>query len=198
MASAASARTFPLQPNDWLRAAASRLASDGVESIRVELLARDIGVSKGSFYWHFRDREDLLFQLLGQWENEEVSWIEAAVTGVHSAPSRWVRFINRCTVPDRFRLEAGIRSWARKEPGVAFRVATIEKCRASYLEAILREIGFTPMAAAQWSDLVLLTHVGWVDRASRDSEFQVSGPALSELLSDMILAASSKSLPARP
>jgi len=197
MASSAPARTSPLQPKDWLRAASLRLASDGVESVRVELLARDMGVSKGSFYWHFRDRDDLLSQLLSLWENEEINWIEAAVTGVHSPPSRWARFIHRCSAPDRLRLEVAIRSWARKERGVAFRVSTMEKRRASYLEAILGEIGFTRSAAAQWSELALLTYLGWVDRASRDPEFQQSGPVLSELLSDMILAASSKSLHAQ-
>ncbi|HUO34822.1 MAG TPA: TetR/AcrR family transcriptional regulator [Candidatus Acidoferrum sp.] len=193
MASSAPARTSPLQPADWLRVASLRLASDGVESVRVELLARDLGVSKGSFYWHFRDRDDLLSQLLGKWENEEVGWIEAAVTGIHSPPSRWARFVRHCSSPEHLRLEAGIRSWARKEPGVAFRVSTIEKRRASYLEGILGEIGFAPPAASQWSELALLTYLGWVDRASRDPEFHNSGPALSELLSDMILAASAKS-----
>ena len=41
-----------------------RLARHGIESVRVEVLARDLGVSKGSFYWHFRDRSELLEKLL--------------------------------------------------------------------------------------------------------------------------------------
>jgi len=159
----------------------------------VELLARDLKVSKGSFYWHFRDRGDLLSQVLGQWEKEEIHWLEAAVAGVHSAPSRWARFINRCVAADRLRLEAAIRSWAREDATVAHRVAAIEKRRAAYLEAILGETGFAPPAAAEWSELALLTCLGWIDRATRDPEFRATGPALSELLSDMILAASSKS-----
>ena len=197
MASPAPARSSPLQPDDWLRAATARLASDGVELVRVELLARDLGFSKGSFYWHFRDRDDLLSQLLGRWEKEEANWLEAAITGVHSAASRWARFLNRCGAPERLRLEAGIRSWARKDSAVASRVSAIERRRTIYLDAILREIGFTPAAAAQWSELALLTYLGWVDRASRDPEFNHSGPPISELLSDMLLAASSKSHPVR-
>jgi AcrR family transcriptional regulator len=162
------------------------------------LLARDLGVSKGSFYWHFRDREDLLSKVLKQWEAEELNWLEAAVAGIHSAPARWARFVNRGAAADQLRLESGIRSWARRNPAVALRVSRIEKRRASYLESILREIGFTASAAAKWSDLTLLVSLGWGDRASHDQEFQTSGPSLSELLSDMILAASSKSSPARP
>lgn len=193
MASPAPARTSPLQPGDWLRAASLRLASDGVEFVRVELLARDLGVSKGSFYWHFKDRDDLLAKLLGQWEREETDWLDAPVAGIHSAASRWARFVNRCSAQDRLRLEAAIRSWARKDPRVAARVKAIESRRTAYLAEILRETGFTSFAAAQWADMALLTYLGWLDRITRDPESQVNGTPLSELLSHMILAASAKS-----
>jgi AcrR family transcriptional regulator len=193
MASPAPARSSPLQPHDWLRAASRRLASDGVDFVRIELLARDLGVSKGSFYWHFRDREDLLAKLLGQWEREEADWLDAPVAGIHSAASRWARFVNRCAAPDRLRLEAAIRSWARKNARVASRVKAIESRRGSYLEGILRETGFSPFAAAQWADLALFVYLGWLDRITRDADFQHAGTPLAELLSHMILAASSKS-----
>lgn len=193
MASPAPARSAPLQPIDWLHAASRRLASDGVEFVRVELLARDLGVSKGSFYWHFRDRDDLLAKLLGEWEREETDWLDAPVAGIHSAASRWARFVNRCAASNRLRLEAAIRSWARKEARVALRVKAIESRRARYLEGILRETGFSPFAAAQWADLALFVYLGWLDRITRDPELQNAGTPLSELLSQMILAASSKS-----
>lgn len=193
MASPAPVRSSPLQPLDWLHSASLRLASDGVEFVRVELLARDLGVSKGSFYWHFRDREDLLAQLLGGWEKEEKDWLEAPVAGIHSAASRWARFVNRCAAPDRLRLEAATRSWARKDARVAVRVKALEARRASYLAEILRETGFSTFAAAQWADLLLLAYLGWLDRVTRDPEFQTSGTPLSELLSQMVLAASAKS-----
>ena len=193
MASSATARSAPLQPDNWLQAAASRLASGGVDLIRVELLARDLGVSKGSFYWHFRDREDLLGQLLSRWEGEEIDWLDAPVSGIHSAPSRWARFVNRFAAAERLRLEAGVRAWARKDAVVAYRVAVVEKRRVDYLEAILRETGFSAFAAGQWAELTMLTYLGWVDRATRDPEFEISGAPLSELLSHMILADSAKS-----
>ena len=53
-----------------------RLAEHGVESVRVEVLARDLGVSKGSFYWHFRDRGELLEKLLARWEDGETQLAE--------------------------------------------------------------------------------------------------------------------------
>src|SRR5262245_7462490 len=55
---------------DWLRAARLALRRRGPDAVRVEPLARALGVTKGSFYWHFRDRSDLLEALLKEWEDE--------------------------------------------------------------------------------------------------------------------------------
>ena len=59
-----------LSRNDWLKAARMALLTGGVEAVRVEKLARNLRVTKGSFYWHFKDREELLDLLLREWEEE--------------------------------------------------------------------------------------------------------------------------------
>ena len=59
-----------LEREDWLRAARLALLRGGVEAVRVEKLARDLDVTKGSFYWHFKDRDELLDLLLREWESE--------------------------------------------------------------------------------------------------------------------------------
>ena len=59
-----------LGKDDWLRAARLALLNGGVEAVRVERLSRDLRVTKGSFYWHFKDREELLELLLREWEEE--------------------------------------------------------------------------------------------------------------------------------
>ncbi len=78
MATATALKVPHLQPNHWIQAGIARLASDGIESVRIELLARDLRVSKGSFYWHFRDREDLLGKILAHWETDERNRLEPA------------------------------------------------------------------------------------------------------------------------
>src|SRR5438876_12198166 len=55
---------------DWLRAARLALLHRGPHGVRVEVLARTLGVTKGSFYWHFRDRRELMEILLREWEEE--------------------------------------------------------------------------------------------------------------------------------
>jgi len=191
MASPAPARTPHLQPQDWIEAGFVRLASEGIDAVRVEVLARDLGVSKGSFYWHFRDREDLLGRMLARWEEAENNRQDDDAEGV-SAATRWARFIERVADPAQLRTEAGLRDWARRDERAAQRVAAIEKNRAARIAAVLREVGFEEAAARTWSETVLLLCLGWLDRATRDREFQVSGRGLGEFLSEAVLAASAR------
>lgn len=191
MASPATARAPSLHPHDWLRAAQTRLSDKGIESVRVEILARDLGVSKGSFYWHFRDRNELLEKLLARWEDGELDWLNAeSGTG---AATRWARFVERTADPERMRLEIALRAWARGDERVATRVAAIEKRKARLIAEVLREVGFAQSAADSWSEVVQLICLGWLDRVTRDRQFQLAGRGLSEMLSDFILAASSRS-----
>jgi AcrR family transcriptional regulator len=180
MASAPALKSSPLQPDDWIRAAFARLSTEGIESVRIELLARDLGVSKGSFYWHFQDREELLAKMLDRWEHDETEWLGATVITPRAAA----------------RVEAALRAWARRDERVASRISSIEKKRTKHIASVLRDIGFTPELAESWAEIALLVYLGWLDRATRDLEFQVAGRSLSESLSDLILAASDRSTPA--
>jgi AcrR family transcriptional regulator len=191
MASPAPTRISSLHPDDWVRAALSRLAGQGVESVRVEVLARDLGVSKGSFYWHFRDRSVLLEKLLAHWEEGELEWLSAE--DGEGAAMQWAKFIERTAHPERMRMEVALRAWARGDERVATRIATVEKRKARLVADVLREIGFTQNAADSWSEVVLLICLGWLDRATRDPQLQAASSGLAELLSDFILAASDRS-----
>jgi AcrR family transcriptional regulator len=190
MASASPVRESPLQPENWIQAAFLRLSAQGVEAVRVELLARDLGATKGSFYWHFKDREDLLSRVMLQWEQEEMQWLEAAQEPGSGAAVRWARFIERSANLDRARLEISFRAWARRDNHVAIHVATIEAKRRAHVASVLRDVGFTPSTAEKWSELALLAYLGWIDKSTRDPEFHVAGRGLGEYLSDLILAAS--------
>ncbi|MGA6959662.1 MAG: hypothetical protein WBY38_09655, partial [Candidatus Acidiferrales bacterium] len=96
----------------------------------------------------------------------------------------------------RARLEAALRAWARRDERVAARISSIEKKRSKHIAGVLRDIGFTPELAESWAEIALLVYLGWLDRSTRDSEFQTTGRSLSESLSDLILAASDRSAPA--
>src|SRR5215469_18919617 len=110
----------PLQPSDWIRAGMARLGTDGIESVRVEVLSRDLRVSKGSFYWHFHDREELLDKILSHWEAEELARL--VPSSQDTSAQRWAWFVEQNSFDERVRTQLGIRSWARKDPKVAVAV----------------------------------------------------------------------------
>lgn len=195
MATPASVRSAPLQPSDWIRAGVAQLAREGVESVRVEVLARELGVSKGSFYWHFRDRDELLIEMLRLWENSEAEWLsmeEAGETEKGSAAIRWARFLDRSAGPEKIKQEIALRAWARRDERVALRVAHVESRKVRFLANILADVGFQPDAAESWSEMICLVYSGWLDRSARDGEFRLAGKGLGELLSELVLAASAK------
>jgi len=193
MGTSATLKPIPLQPEDWIQAGFKRLSAEGIDAVRIEALARDLGASKGSFYWHFRDREDLLDKMLDRWQVEDTRWLETAAKDDTTA-TRWAKFVDRCEDASRLRLEVSMRAWARLDEHVAKRVAAVEKGKLAFIAGVLREVGFTEKAAESWSALMLLLWLGWLDRASRDKDFRAAGLSLGESLSDLVLAATSRAI----
>src|SRR5688572_22848674 len=76
-----SASARRLTRDDWLGAAMAAMARGGVRSVAVEPLAKTLGATKGSFYWHFRDRDDLIRRALERWEQQET---EGLIEGLES------------------------------------------------------------------------------------------------------------------
>lgn len=179
-----------LERSDWVRAATEVLAHEGKDAVRIENLAKKLRISKGSFYWHFRDREDLLAAVLDAWESGQNEW-NVEENEVHRDPAgRWAVLVELLSHPSRARVDVAIFSWAREEEKVSRRVSEIERKRIAHLQQVFREIGFTAEQAAEWSDAAMLVRLGWVDRATRDAGFRESGPSLEEILSRFVLAAS--------
>lgn len=193
MASPAPLKSPTLQPHDWILAAYARLAADGIEAVRIEVLARELRVSKGSFYWHFQDREDLLAKMLASWESEELAWLESVASGDYSAAARWARFVERFAQPERARLMVAFHSWARHDAAVAARIAALETKRSRFIADVLQDIGLTRGAAESWSELAQYACLGWLDRATREAPSHPGERSLGDVLSELIRAASGQS-----
>jgi len=192
MASPAPLKSTNLQPNDWILAGYARLSAEGIEAVRVEVLARELRVSKGSFYWHFQDREELLAKMLAHWESEELGWLESVSSGNHSAAARWARFVERFGEPERARLLIAFHSWARHDTKVAARIAGLESKRSRFIAEVLQDIGLTRSAAESWSELAQYACLGWLDRATRDAGSASGNQNLGNILSELIRAASAQ------
>src|SRR4051812_22016420 len=89
----AGASEARLGAGEWEAAALAALSESGPAGVAVEALARRLGVTKGSFYWHFEDRDALLRAALVAWENEYTERIIEALASLSSPRDRLVRLL---------------------------------------------------------------------------------------------------------
>lgn len=131
----------------WIDAAVQHIIKASISDIRVEKLARDIGVTKGSFYWHFRDRQHLLQRVLEQWtERATIRITEWSKLGDSSGVERIARLLslpaNASNGNYGADIELAVRSWARRDEAAADIVAEIDKLRFENFVELISELGF--------------------------------------------------------
>lgn len=126
-----------LSREDWLKAARLALLHKGPEGVRIEPLARELGVTKGSFYWHFTDRNDLLEGLLKEWEAETDIFLEnLGELDPHRALDKILVEVKRRTLASEkgeAPSDVAIFTWAQLDPEVAKRVNKSEDERMGLL-----------------------------------------------------------------
>ncbi|MCK9793047.1 TetR/AcrR family transcriptional regulator [Isoptericola sp. 4D.3] len=139
-----------LSASDWVRAAARRLAADGVDAVRVEPLARDLGVSKGSFYWHFADRAALLDAVLEHWRTVGTAGVITRVEEASDDPADRLLELARLAFEHAGagpggildgRFDGAVRAWAAKDVRARDAVHAVDGARTSYLERLLAGAG---------------------------------------------------------
>jgi AcrR family transcriptional regulator len=120
----------------WIRQALRALAAGGPDAIRVEPLARTLGVTRGGFYWHFEDRRALLDAVLDSWEQsttEEVAErLESEGGDAHAKLQRLLTLAS----PNVVKTDLAIRDWARRDKTVAERLRRIDNRRMGYLRSL--------------------------------------------------------------
>jgi AcrR family transcriptional regulator len=175
-----------LTRDDWLIEATEKLRIGGVDAVRVEVLARDLGVSKGSFYWHFRDRIELLDALLERWESE-TEWLIAGAGESRAGRSAIVRFFELAIIspypPDR-----QIFAWARVDAEIAHRVHQVELRRIEFLARELMAAGLDSDAARTRAELLYTATLGWLERRWRGGDSKLSMSGIAELLADLFVS----------
>lgn len=122
-----------LDRDAWISAATEILADDGLAGVRVELLAKRLHVTKGSFYWHFRDRQDLLSGVLAQWRDGRIRDIikqtrttpDRALAQIHHVIEVYSSNRNRRGMM----IELAVRDWARRDVAAAAVVAEVDDVR---------------------------------------------------------------------
>jgi AcrR family transcriptional regulator len=137
-----------LTKEHWLRSAMEALRSQGVGGVRVLPLARSLGVTRGSFYWHFRNRQDLLDQMLEWWDREMTDTVIRHVDRVSDrGPKRILALAEYVVLENKNRYEAAIRSWAQGDRKAAAVLRRVIEKRLAYVSSIFGDAGFSPAEA---------------------------------------------------
>jgi AcrR family transcriptional regulator len=149
----------------WLDAAAAAIAVGGFDNVRVLVLAKHLGVSRGSFYWHFRDHRDLVVSFLERWRERRLRelayWrpdeggpeggLRRALQLLFSEPARDMR---------RIRVELGVRDFARRDALAAEVAAEVDRARIAQYETLLARLEVPVDESRELAQLLYVATVG--------------------------------------
>ena len=149
-----------LTAEDWLKAAFRALSAGGVQALKAEAIARDLGVSKGSFYWHFEDVAALKSEMLRHWMRRGTSEIVDEVEATGAAPAERLRALviaatgRRSSAYGGETAELAIRDWARHDAAAAAALRSVDARRLAYLAELFAACG-QPASRAEVSARLL-------------------------------------------
>jgi AcrR family transcriptional regulator len=129
--------------SNWIDEGLRALGRGGPEAVRIEPLARTLGVSKGGFYWHFDDRQSLLEEMLDTWERTGVDEvIESVEAEGGDARTRLGRLFALASASggEWLKVELAIRNWARRDEAVATRLRRVDNRRMDYMRSLFGAI----------------------------------------------------------
>ncbi|MEM6794254.1 MAG: GNAT family N-acetyltransferase [Acidobacteriota bacterium] len=135
-----------LSPKDWVSAGAAKLAAGGLNAIRVEALAQSLGVTKGSFYWHFKNRGALIEAILEDWQQRQTrSIIEQVERSGGDARARLEELSKVASAEADNAIEMTLRDEASRSAEIAAFVRRVDEQRMAYLIELLRDLGHGPL-----------------------------------------------------
>ena len=144
----------------WIDAALRALSQQGVDGVRVERLAEALKVTKGSFYWHFTDRNALIEALLEAWKARATGDIIVMVEARGGDAGNRLRTLARTVFNADGRLDRQIRAWAANDPMARAAQDDIDRRRISYLEGLFAELGFSPIEASARATFIYHALIG--------------------------------------
>lgn len=148
-----------LTRSDWLAHGLRTLARQGANALKVGDLAAGLSVSRGSFYWHFKDATDFRLQLLQLWQeratDQVIRDIDASIVG----PARLTHLMKLAFNEDRS-LDRAIRALAASDSAAAEMVASVDARRVDYLSKLLIESGVETRRALPRAEFLYWAYIG--------------------------------------
>jgi AcrR family transcriptional regulator len=145
----------------WIEEGLQALAAGGPDAVRVEALAKTLGVTKGGFYGHFADRNALLEEMLDTWERASTDEVLARVESEGGDVKTKLRRAGALTFSDKLLpIDLAIRDWSRREPAVAERLRRVDNRRMDFLRSQFAEFAADPADVEARSTLAFTLAIG--------------------------------------
>jgi AcrR family transcriptional regulator len=160
-----------LTREDWIEAARKVLVAAGVDDVKVDRLSRQLKVTRGSFYWHFKNRKDLLDALLDGWKQQNLSEIAQVRNRRREAGPDMVEVVRIWLQEDPAypTFDMAIRFWARKDPAVAALVRRTDDEWIGLLQAIFQANGEGELASLARARITYFHQIGYYALAIEES-----------------------------
>lgn len=151
-----------LDRDAWVLAATDVLADEGIAGLRVEVLAKRLKVTKGSFYWHFQDRRDLLIAVLQTWRDGRIRDIVKQTRAQSGHELEQIYHVIDVYSASRSRrgamIELAVRDWARRDPDAGAIVAEVDEMRLRCARELFLACG-VPLDEASSRCMLLYAYV---------------------------------------
>jgi AcrR family transcriptional regulator len=148
-----------LTSRDWVKAGLKALAKTGFTALKADALSKGLGVSRGSFYWHFADVGAFHAAVLHRWR--EVAY-ENVVREIHGTAETRLRALLDRAFRAETRLERAVRSWATADPRARAMVEAVDTRRLVYIEKLLVEAGVALAIAPTRARLLYWAYLGFI------------------------------------
>lgn len=162
MKSAGNRPRAALDRNEWVEAAIEMLAEQGVPGMRIEVLAKNFGVTKGSFYWHFKDRQDLFDAVLQTWRDGRIRDIDKQSVATpgreHDQLLHLIDVYGATRNRKGISIELAVREWARRDAHAAAVVEEVDTWRLECTRKLFLARG-VPDEEAKSRSLLLYAYV---------------------------------------
>jgi AcrR family transcriptional regulator len=150
-----------LTREDWLAEALEVLSSEGVGGVRVLPLAEALGVTRGSFHWHFNNREEFLEALLEYWRVEMTESVIEHIDRIEGEPGERIRDLAVFVVRNgRTHYDPAVRAWALADPMAREVVQGVDERRMKYVSSLFEQAGFSPEEATSRGSMLVVYLMG--------------------------------------
>ncbi|MGE3872117.1 MAG: TetR/AcrR family transcriptional regulator [Parvibaculaceae bacterium] len=149
---------------DWLNIALDTLIAEGVEGVRILPLGHKLGVSRSSFYWYFKSRQDLLDQLLEHWRNKNTRFIIERARRPAPSVTQAVLNVFECWVDEDLfhpRLDFAVRTWARSSSEVHEIIDAADNERLGAIRDMFARYGYGEVDAFVRARVLYFMQIGY-------------------------------------